>query len=65
MFAAGDCRRGQSLIVWGINEGRGAAAEVDEWLTESHTTRLPVAGGIRNRIYNVSKDPAKIVEVPA
>ena len=25
VFAAGDCRRGQSLIVWGIAEGRGAA----------------------------------------
>ena len=27
-FAAGDCRRGQSLVVWAINEGRGAAREV-------------------------------------
>ncbi|KAJ3206915.1 glutamate synthase [NADH] [Entophlyctis luteolus] len=27
VFAAGDCRRGQSLIVWGINEGRMAARE--------------------------------------
>ncbi len=26
VFAAGDCRRGQSLVVWAINEGRGAAA---------------------------------------
>lgn len=25
VFAAGDCRRGQSLVVWAINEGRGAA----------------------------------------
>jgi len=24
VFAAGDCRRGQSLVVWAINEGRGA-----------------------------------------
>ena len=29
VYAAGDCRRGQSLIVWAINEGRGAAREVD------------------------------------
>ncbi|KAJ8663519.1 hypothetical protein O0I10_000761 [Lichtheimia ornata] len=29
VFAAGDCRRGQSLIVWGINEGRQCAREVD------------------------------------
>ncbi len=32
VFAAGDCRRGQSLVVWAINEGRGAAREVDRWL---------------------------------
>jgi len=33
VFAAGDCRRGQSLVVWGINEGRGAARAIDEYLT--------------------------------
>jgi glutamate synthase (NADPH/NADH) small chain len=33
VFAAGDCRRGQSLVVWGINEGRGAARTIDEFLT--------------------------------
>ena len=32
IFAAGDCRRGQSLVVWAINEGRGAARAVDEYL---------------------------------
>jgi glutamate synthase (NADPH/NADH) small chain len=32
VFAAGDCRRGQSLVVWAINEGRGAARECDRWL---------------------------------
>ena len=32
VFAAGDMRRGQSLIVWAINEGRGAARAVDEYL---------------------------------
>jgi glutamate synthase (NADPH) small chain len=32
VFAAGDMRRGQSLVVWAINEGRGAAREVDKWL---------------------------------
>lgn len=31
-FAAGDMRRGQSLIVWAINEGRGAARECDRFL---------------------------------
>jgi len=32
VFAAGDCRRGQSLVVWAINEGRGAARAIDEFL---------------------------------
>ena len=32
VFAAGDMRRGQSLVVWGIAEGRAAAREVDEYL---------------------------------
>ena len=32
VFAAGDMRRGQSLIVWAINEGREAAASVDKFL---------------------------------
>jgi NAD(P)H-dependent glutamate synthase small subunit len=35
VFAAGDCRRGQSLVVWAINEGRGAARETDRWLMGS------------------------------
>jgi glutamate synthase (NADPH/NADH) small chain len=39
VFAAGDCRRGQSLVVWAINEGRGAARECDRWLMGS--TDLP------------------------
>jgi glutamate synthase (NADPH/NADH) small chain len=39
VFAAGDCRRGQSLVVWAINEGRGAAREVDRYLMG--TTALP------------------------
>ncbi len=32
VYAAGDMRRGQSLVVWAINEGRGAAREVDRYL---------------------------------
>jgi glutamate synthase (NADPH/NADH) small chain len=32
VFAAGDCRRGQSLVVWAINEGRGAARACDLYL---------------------------------
>ena len=37
VFAAGDCRRGQSLVVWAINEGRGAARECDRYLMGSTT----------------------------
>jgi glutamate synthase (NADPH/NADH) len=32
VFAAGDCRRGQSLVVWAIREGRDAAAAVCSYL---------------------------------
>ncbi|HSG70906.1 MAG TPA: glutamate synthase subunit beta [Planctomycetaceae bacterium] len=39
VFAAGDCRRGQSLIVWAINEGRQAARECDRYLMGK--TQLP------------------------
>jgi glutamate synthase (NADPH/NADH) small chain len=39
VFAAGDMRRGQSLVVWAIAEGRGAAREVDRFLMGE--TRLP------------------------
>ncbi|MDE6589301.1 MAG: glutamate synthase, partial [Oscillospiraceae bacterium] len=34
VFAAGDMRRGQSLVVWGIAEGRAAAREVDKYLMD-------------------------------
>jgi glutamate synthase (NADPH/NADH) small chain len=39
VFAAGDCRRGQSLVVWAFNEGRGAARECDRFLMGA--THLP------------------------
>jgi glutamate synthase (NADPH/NADH) small chain len=39
IFAAGDMRRGQSLVVWAINEGRGAARECDRFLMGD--TELP------------------------
>ncbi len=41
VFAAGDCRRGQSLVVWGINEGRGAARSIDQFLQGSSTLPAP------------------------
>jgi len=33
IFTAGDCRRGQSLVVWAINEGRGVAKSVNTYLS--------------------------------
>jgi glutamate synthase (NADPH/NADH) small chain len=39
VFAAGDLRRGQSLVVWAIHEGREAARSVDLWLMGE--TNLP------------------------
>ena len=42
IFTAGDMRRGQSLIVWAINEGREAAREVDLYLMGE--SNLPVKG---------------------
>ena len=42
VFVAGDCRRGQSLVVWAINEGRGAARAVDQYLMDS--SLLPAPG---------------------
>jgi len=63
VFAAGDCRRGQSLIVWGINEGRMCAREVDLYLM--HNSGLPVSGGIvlRNELPVMTqvKEPPQIV----
>ena len=41
LFAAGDCRRGQSLVVWAINEGRGAARAIDEYLVGQSTLPAP------------------------
>ncbi|WP_122261044.1 glutamate synthase subunit beta [Ornithinimicrobium cerasi] len=42
VFAAGDCGRGQSLIVWAIAEGRAAAASVDRYLTGHTTLPAPI-----------------------
>jgi glutamate synthase (NADPH/NADH) small chain len=41
VFAAGDARRGQSLIVWAINEGRQCARMVDRYLRENDGERGP------------------------
>ena len=45
VFAAGDARRGQSLIVWAIDEGRRCASAVDAWLaTDGPAARGTVVG---------------------
>jgi glutamate synthase (NADPH/NADH) small chain len=41
LFAAGDARRGQSLVVWAIEEGRRCAAAVDAWLRDEAGARSP------------------------
>jgi glutamate synthase (NADPH/NADH) len=51
VFAAGDCRRGQSLVVWAIREGREAAAAADRYITRTrgpgaHLPGSAVTGGI-------------------
>ncbi|NND54693.1 MAG: FAD-dependent oxidoreductase, partial [Gammaproteobacteria bacterium] len=42
IYTAGDCRRGQSLVVWGINEGRGAARAIDQFLTGESLLPAPM-----------------------
>ena len=45
VFTAGDCARGQSLIVWAIAEGRSCAAAVDEHLMGATALSRPVSPG--------------------
>lgn len=45
VFAAGDCRRGQSLVVWAISEGRQAARQIDSFLI-GRPSSLPGPGGV-------------------
>ena len=44
VFAAGDARRGQSLIVWAIEEGRRCASAVDAWLGQERPSGAASAG---------------------
>lgn len=59
VFAAGDCRRGQSLVVWGIQEGRQCAREVDDFLTGASS--LPGNGGVQQRSYKLLEELAEKV----
>ncbi|MGO3479767.1 MAG: FAD-dependent oxidoreductase, partial [Brachybacterium tyrofermentans] len=45
VYTAGDCARGQSLIVWAIAEGRACAAAVDRALMGSSSLPSPVRPG--------------------
>jgi glutamate synthase (NADPH/NADH) small chain len=47
VFAAGDARRGQSLVVWAIREGRDCAAEVRRWL-DFHLDSEHLGTGVRS-----------------
>jgi glutamate synthase (NADPH/NADH) small chain len=53
VFAAGDCRRGQSLVVWAIAEGRGAARAIDCYL--SGDTHLPAPGVAREQCWSTAE----------
>nr|CAD7266672.1 unnamed protein product [Timema shepardi] len=53
VFAAGDCHRGQSLVVWAISEGRQAAREADAFLSGS--SMLPGPGGVITTLYPSQK----------
>lgn len=58
VFAAGDCRRGQSLVVWAIREGRDAAAAVGRYL-DAHPAKAAAGGAaLAGGIYDVADLPA-------
>jgi len=50
VFAAGDCRRGQSLVVWAINEGQRAADAVNRYILESRAKQAiqAAADGVKS-----------------
>ena len=50
IFVAGDCRRGQSLIVWAISEGREAANQIDSYLCgNSLLTKKNMSGDLPSK----------------
>jgi glutamate synthase (NADPH) small chain len=54
VFAAGDCRRGQSLVVWAINEGRGVAEACDDYLQQKRDTDVPDEALVTSAFHNLS-----------
>ncbi|PKU60569.1 Glutamate synthase 1 [NADH], chloroplastic [Dendrobium catenatum] len=51
VFAAGDCRRGQSLVVWAISEGRQAASQVDKYLMREEEDDINGASDGNHKYY--------------
>mmetsp|Transcript_38125 Transcript_38125/g.119687 ORF Transcript_38125/g.119687 Transcript_38125/m.119687 type:complete len:568 (-) Transcript_38125:380-2083(-) len=56
VFAAGDCRRGQSLVVWAINEGRGAAEKCDSYLRAVAARGTDAGAGVAMVGYSAPQD---------
>jgi NADPH-dependent glutamate synthase beta subunit-like oxidoreductase len=54
VFAGGDCRRGQSLVVWAINEGRGAAEACDSYLQQKRDVAMETEGHVSAAFHNLS-----------
>ena len=46
VFAGGDCRRGKSLVVWAIHEGRGVAKSCDSYLQRKRETEMGDERGV-------------------
>ncbi|XP_031391679.1 glutamate synthase 1 [NADH], chloroplastic isoform X1 [Punica granatum] len=63
VFAAGDCRRGQSLVVWAISEGRQAAAQVDKYLTQDEEQQLKTGEDNLNKMQQDSTKSNKFTVV--
>ena len=57
LYVAGDCRRGQSLVVWAIDEGRQAAREIDIALMGQ--TALAVSGGVKQLKFTASLNSSR------
>jgi glutamate synthase (NADPH/NADH) small chain len=53
VFAAGDMRRGQSLVVWAIAEGRKAAVGIDKYLARLQDTPAPAKSKSRRDLVSV------------
>ena len=59
VFAAGDCRRGQSLVVWAIAEGRQAATAVDGFLMKDTSKKVAALGAQAQLAPAMRKDDAE------